>query len=162
VARIELDREDLMRDAAALRQRVELLVDGFSEPVFAGFKSNGSLSVYIGQDPVYQFDRDGRLRRAYAAGLLYRTQGTTLATLRRERTETETVLVRRDLSVAQCEAFLAEMRDTLGSLLESLQSGRFTVQAMIPETGGVLFELKESLVSILANSEAGLAPRIKR
>ena len=79
MARIESDREDLIREATALQQRVEWAVPGEPEPVVTGFKRDGSLSVYFGQDPVYQFNPTGQLRRAYVEDFLFRTQGDTLA-----------------------------------------------------------------------------------
>ena len=66
MARNEADREDLMREAVALTERVELFVPGFEELITIGFRSNGAMSIFVGQDPVYQFDPSGRLRRAFA------------------------------------------------------------------------------------------------
>lgn len=123
VARHESDREDLIREAVALRSRVEWLVPGEPEPVLTGLKRDGSLSVYFGQDPVYQFNPSGELRRAYCDGFLYRTQGTVLARLHRERTETETVLVRHDLSTSETDRLLDQMRTRLNSLRVALESG---------------------------------------
>ena len=83
MARQEVDREDLIAEAVALRRRIELALPGCDNPVVAGYRSTGALSLYFGADPVYQFDERGRLRRAFVGGHLYRTQGTTLAELTR-------------------------------------------------------------------------------
>lgn len=78
------DREDLMREAVALPDRVELSVPSFDSLITIGFRSNSAMSIFIGSDPVYQFDPEGRLRRAFVAGLMYRSQHTSLAMLKRE------------------------------------------------------------------------------
>ena len=77
MARTESHREDLMAEATALVRRAEFLdADGRSVLV-AGYRRDGSLSLYLGEDLVYHFDRDGRLKRGFVDGLLYRTQQTT-------------------------------------------------------------------------------------
>ncbi len=106
-----------------MRNRVEWKIPDESEPVFAGVRSDGSLSVYFGQDPVYQFTPSGQLRRAYAEGFLYRTQGATLARLNRERSTDQTVLARSDLNSAELSQFLEKMDDMLTRLRESISDG---------------------------------------
>ena len=64
MARNESDREDLIREATALRNRIEWKIPDEPELVFAGIRSDGSLAIYFGPDPVYQFSIDGGLRRA--------------------------------------------------------------------------------------------------
>ncbi len=64
MARHEEEREDLMRDAKALVDRIELVVPGFEEPVVVGFRTNGAASFYFGQDAVYHFNSQLELRRA--------------------------------------------------------------------------------------------------
>ncbi|MBI1314387.1 hypothetical protein GC176_24085 [bacterium] len=127
MARNESDREDLIREAQGLPDRAEWQVPGEADPVVTGVKRNGSLCLYLGADPVYQFDQEGRLRRAYVAGFLYRTQGDTLARIYRERTETETTLVRHDLDTGELDAFLTSMTNRLQVLRDELANGRATL-----------------------------------
>lgn len=159
MARHEADREDLMREATALVLRAELHVDGFPDPVTVGEKRTGGVSVYIGADPVYQFDEAGRLRRAYKGGLLYRTQGDTLAELTRERAEASTVLQRRDLQAAETQQFMESMSLQLGNLVRSLSERRFRLEQQIPADIDVVTRITDFLAqSVLKNLE--LAPRI--
>jgi hypothetical protein len=109
-----------MREATALVERVALRVPVCAEPVIAGFRANGALSIYFGADPVYQFDPAGRLRRAYVGGKLYRSQGTTLAELVRRRGAGQTVLSRRDLESPELAAFLDRMAERLAGLRQCL------------------------------------------
>ena len=114
----ESDREDLMREAVALTERIELRVPGFSEFITIGFRSNLAMSVFVGQDPVYQFDPTFRLRRAFVGGFLFRSQLATLAKLQRVRTETETQLLRYDLNSQE----LATFRDSMLNILRTIRS----------------------------------------
>jgi hypothetical protein len=133
MARTESDREDLIREATALKQRVEWDVPGESEPVVTGFKRDGSLSVYFGQDPVYQFNPAGQLRRAYVDDFLYRTQGDTLARLHRERTADETTLVRQDLTEDTLAEFVTTMRSRLTRLTNCIDDQSGTILRQVIE-----------------------------
>lgn len=168
MARSEGDREDLMEEATALVRRAELRAVGFAEPIVTGFRRDGGLSVYFGADPAYHLDPVGRLKRAYRDGRLFRTQGDTLAELMRERTATETVLRRRDLTGPECGAFVDEMRELLGRLCLQVDRGEATVLRQVPsEDPALISGLADALrrVSRLEESSAphlaGLAPRFK-
>jgi hypothetical protein len=156
----ESDREDLMREAVALVRRIELQSPDEKESVICGFRFNGALSVFFGPDPVYQFDADSRLRRAFVDGLLYRTQGTTLAQLQRQRSEGVTELLRRDLCVDDLNAFLNAMKLRLQRLLCALRSNESVVLKQVPEDRPIVPELIDALGQI-TNSDESLAPSIK-
>jgi hypothetical protein len=145
MARHEADREDLMREATALRERVELEVPHETEPVVAGFRQAGRLSLYFGQDPAFHFDPEGGLRRAFCGGDLYRSQGTTLARLRRQRTPHATNLVRHDLTPDELDAFLRQMRSRLQRLLAALQSGTARIRERFPPEADLLPRLSEAI-----------------
>ncbi len=140
MARHEADREDLFAEAVALVRRVELETPDIDQTIVAGFKRDGGLSLYFGGDPVYHFDAQGRLKRAFRAGRLYRTQGDTLAELVRERTPTETILRRRDLPPQQREMFLKDMQNRLASLSAQIDRGTFTVRRQVPADDHTLVE----------------------
>jgi hypothetical protein len=128
MARHETDREDLIAEATALRQRVELELPCFAEHVVAGFRDNGGCSIYFGADPVFHLDADGALRRAFFAGDLYRSQGKTLARLTRTRADREVHLVRHDLDPAELAGFLAAMRGHLERLHDALNDSARVVR----------------------------------
>jgi hypothetical protein len=161
MAQRESDREDMMREAVALVRRAELSLPGRSvdDPVIAGFRRDGSLAVYFGADPVYQFDAMHRLRRAYVAGQLYRTQGSTLARLTRDRTAKETVLIRRDLVAEELTAFLLTARNQIIELCDAIRSNAVKVLAQIPADGDLLGEVDTFLADVL-RQEIPLAPAI--
>jgi hypothetical protein len=135
MARQESDREDLLREATALVERAELQIPGESEPVTVGFRRDGSLSIFFGGDPVYQFNAASELRRAFADGLLYKGERSRLVALRRERTEHEVALVRRELSDDESAAFLAMAYQRLTQLRQALQSHNFKLVGQVPADG---------------------------
>jgi predicted DCC family thiol-disulfide oxidoreductase YuxK len=149
MSRHEADREDLMKEATALMRRVECLIPNEPEPVFAGYRRNGFLSIYFGPDPVYHFDDECRLRSVFADGLLYRSQGTTLARLERERTADESILRRHDLTPQELENFLTSMTNRLSVFADALQNHDFQIVSQIPQQATLIDDLSTSLANIL-------------
>lgn len=150
-----------MAEATALVQRAELNLPGQGEPAVAGFRRDGRLSVYFGADPVYHLDCRGRLRRAYVDGKLYRSQGTHLAELTRQRTATQTSLVRRDLDPGQSQDFLEAMQRRLEELYVALCGDQFELVRIEPPDAEVVAQLGEVLQATLSQP-ARLAPRVGR
>ncbi len=148
MARHEEDREDLIREAVALLDRAELFVVGFEEPLTIGFRQNSAMSVFVGQDPVYQFDPDGRLRRAFVGGLLYRSQHATLAMLRRERTETQTLLLRTDLGDAELTMFRETMHGLLNLLHQRLTALEYETLRCVPESADHISRILTALDAV--------------
>lgn len=147
MARQESDREDLLREATALRTRVELMIPAMSEPIVAGFRDGNALSVYFGADLAIHFDADHCLRRAFFAGCLYRSQGHTLARLNRVRTSSETELRRHDLLPDELRAFLENLRVALGTLEDALTTGAACVIGQVPVDQDIRPRLLEFLAA---------------
>jgi hypothetical protein len=153
MARQEADREDLIREAVALPERVELRVPGFDDLITIGFRANSAMSVFIGQDPVYQFDPGGRLRRAFVAGFLFRSQHETLARLQRQRTATETHLLRDDLNAEELSAFRECMLSTLRRVFDEVNEDNAQVMRCVPQELDLLPKIKISLQAVFETSE---------
>jgi hypothetical protein len=153
--------EDLMRELVALSERVELQGPAVADRIVAGFRRDGRLSIYFGEDCCYQFDPEGRLRRALIDGRLYRTQGNGLAALSRGRNADETVLIRHDLDSAELEQFVGQMVERLRALHDAVSSRSVQVTRQVPTDASVVERLVRSLEVVL--SAAGeLAPAINR
>jgi len=129
--RHESDREDLLREATALVERVELRLEREAETVVAGFRRDGAASFFFGADPVYQFNAAGELRRAYVGGLLYKTVGGQLVEMRRERTADAVVLESRQLGETATATFLSQAEAALDCLKSALAAGRFEVVGQV-------------------------------
>lgn len=68
MARDESRREDLLREATAFVERIELVPSSSTSkaaetPIVVGFRADGALSVFFGEDPAYQFNAAGELLR---------------------------------------------------------------------------------------------------
>jgi hypothetical protein len=136
--RIERDKEDLLRDATALVERIELSVGGFDEHVVVGFRDSGAASFFFGQDPVYHFNSTGELRRAFADGRLYKAEKHWLVSMERRRGEGVVALVGHELSEPEMDAFLMGMSRAFDSLRDSIETGRAAVIGKVPVDHDVL------------------------
>jgi len=161
MARIEADRDDLMHDVIALVRRIELHGKD-STSIVVGRRATGWLSLYLSGDEMYQFDDEGRLRRSYQHGFLFRTQGSTLARMRRERSDRETVLYRADLDPPALSQFRNAVHTRIRDLLERWTTGELSVVRAVPENEPALaVELQQAVRQVLDATEF-LAPAIKR
>ncbi len=159
MARQEADREDLIAEATALVERAEFSVPGLAQPVTAGRRRSGGWSIYFGGDPCYHFDDAGRLRRAFAEGKLYRTQGETLAELVRIRTAEATELRRRDLDAEELAAFLMNVTRELEQLRDELKTGGACCTRSVPADCEIARMLSAELERIV-NRPLRLAPAV--
>ncbi|QDT39305.1 hypothetical protein [Stratiformator vulcanicus] len=160
MAQLESDREELMAEATALVPRVEWMDDS-GQRVVAGLFRDGRLAVYFEADPVYQFDSSGRLRRAFACGRLYRTQGETLAELTRQRGNRSTQLNRRDLNHKETTEFLQDAVSRLNRLHERISEAMSPHRVVAEdESDADAVELLRGRIRQAAETSA-LAPRIR-
>ena len=127
MARHEADREDMYAELASCPSRWELQIEGFPDFVLIGIRKDNRLSLFIGPDPVYHYDCNNQLKRAYVDGFLYRTQGTTLARLHRERSATETTLLRHDLDAEELQKFIDKMHSHLQAVINGLEQNLFEI-----------------------------------
>ena len=163
MARVESDREDIFAEASALTRRAELLLGGATEPTVFGVKEDGAWSIYFGTAPVFHFDPEGRLKRAFVDGRLYRTQAATLAKLTRERTTNETVLKRSDLTAGERDAFVASVRSRLSELLSAINDDdRVQILRSLPQRFSPFVTLSLLLKATLnLDGDRFLAPRYR-
>ncbi len=162
MARVETDRDDLLREAIALVRRMELRVMPGDRVVVVGFRPTGWLSIYFDADPMYQFDELGRLRRAYINGLLYRSEGSVLAQLERQRSEAETTLVRRDLCGESLAEFQQQAHAKIRWLQGLLRNGDVTISRQVPSDDSSLASDVLEFLGVVLDSAEFLAPAIKR
>jgi hypothetical protein len=147
MARNEQHREDLLREATALVERVEIASAGKdAKPhIVAGFRADGSFSVYFGDDPVYQFNATGKLRRAFCNGHLVKAVAGRLAALERIRRVRETELRRHDLSPAEETEFLRRLADAMAQFESQLASGGFRLVGEVPPDADVIKRIRQWL-----------------
>ncbi len=150
-----------MREAVALLPRLELRIPGQEGPIVAGFRRDGCLSLYFAGDPLYQFDAQGRLRRAFVGGKLFRSQGDVLAELTRVRTDCQTVLARRDLNREEFAQFVDEMLTRLSHLAAALAQQPPPLLRQIPSDESIIPRLQQALEQIMDHA-GKLSPPINK
>jgi hypothetical protein len=141
MARQESDREDLLREATALVQRAEFQLPDESEPVVAGFRRDGSFSLFFGGERVVQFNSAGQLRRGYFDGKLLKADRGKLVWMTRERTAEAVVLHSRELQPEEVEQTLSRATKLIERLSSSLRQGTFTLVGQVPEDGTIVQQI---------------------
>ena len=144
MAREESDREDLLRNATALVERIELAPAeaGFDEAehVVIGFRSDGAMSIYFGNDAAYHFNSKGQLRRAYYGGRLFKAEHGRLIALERVRTENEVQLLRHKMLDDEQATFLAGMLERLRNLMQQCNQNTLVTVGQVPADADVLHQ----------------------
>jgi hypothetical protein len=144
MAREQHDREDLLREATALVERVELRVEGFDDAIIVGFRRGGEASVFFGAEPVYQFNARNALRRAFMGGKLVKAEAGRLVQLERRHTATQVELVRGELGETQT-SLLADCRQRLSRLAAQLDGRFYQVVGEVPAGGDIVLRVRQWL-----------------
>ncbi len=149
MAREEQDREDLMREATALVERVEIRVAYETENVIVGFRRDGSPSFFFGADPVYQFNSRGELRRAFVNGLMYKSQSRRLVSLDRKHLADQTRLISLQLDDKATQDFIDAAEQRLRCLANSITELHYELVAKVPTSADVVGRVRASLDGML-------------
>ena len=151
MARHEAEREDLLAEARALVDRAEYQISGMEQPLVGGFRANGALSLFFGEDPALHWNSQGELRRAYAGGLLYKAEQGRLVTLCRERTAQESALVRHELTDQEQQQFLDNQRARLLALRAQFDQGEFQLLREARAASGELAQRIRAFMHLVAD-----------
>jgi hypothetical protein len=145
MARHEQDREDILREATALVERIELWLPDQPEPVVAGFRRDGSASFYFGADPVLQFNANGELRRGFDQGRMLKAEGGKLIVMRRVREDGQVSLYSHSLTPAESLEFTERAQKLLITVRESLTQGCARFGRQVPEGTDVVKQVRDWL-----------------
>ena len=148
MARQESDREDIMREATALVERAELRIRGRDDTIIFGLRREGAASIFFGPDPVFHFNSQGELRRAYVSGDLIKAEMGSAVRLRRVRTADELQLQRIVLSPEECRSLLETLKSQIGGLRQALDTSDLELVAAHPTNVDMLNRLRTWLVSL--------------
>jgi hypothetical protein len=148
MAREASPREDLLREAIALVERIELAAAGIAdqENVVAGFRRDGGLSIYFGSDPAYHFNSLGELRRAFCGGLVIKAEQRRLVALDRRRQAGEVQLVSHPLADTEQTAFVAALTRQLNDFAQQCDANEWITIGRVPEDVDVLYRVHDWLV----------------
>ena len=141
------DREDLMRDASNLTQRIELRVTGVEPLVVCGFRDDGSLSIYWGQDEVIQFNSLAELRRGFWQERIIATYRHELHWLTRGASEGRAKLNRERFSESDQREYLELVQARLEQLHSAVDTGAGTVTRQHPLGAAIDVRLRDWLAT---------------
>ena len=161
MARIERDREDLLAEATALVERVELKLPEMDDHVIVGFRRNGCVSVFFGPDPVYQFTTDNKLRRAFVGGLPIKAEAGRLFSLDRQRGSGEVLLIRHELTDDESSHLRGEALYRLHSLHKTLVAGHHQAIGRVPSEIDVVARVIVWLESLPQEIQPAPSPRVR-
>ena len=162
MARQEHDREDLLREATALVERVELRCDHFADPIVIGFRRSGEGSIYVGGEPVFQFNAQLQLRRGFFEGQLLKAEKGTLVSLERVRTPQEVQLLRTELSGPQTHAVMTELHACIATLRQTLSEQCFTIVGQVPVHADVVSRVVAWFKSLPEKISIANAPNVHK
>ena len=142
MARREQPKENLIEQATALIQRVELRIA--EEVVTIGFRKDGAASLFFNDEPVYHFNAANELRRAYDDGMIKAVDGA-LVKMKRERTKQAVQLISKPLPDEEQAAFLGELASRCEGVLAAIKNGRCNATRQVPKELDLLTRVAEWL-----------------
>ncbi|MFK8114143.1 MAG: hypothetical protein AB8B91_18220 [Rubripirellula sp.] len=112
----EHDREDLLKDGRTMPTRGQC---SFGEvELMVGFRPQGQASLYCGADPVFQFNQDHELRRAFFRGQRFSADNQRLVRLARQSSGGKVQFVPHAIGSAVEAELFQEFADWHQKLLE--------------------------------------------
>lgn len=135
MAKQQQPKEDLIRDATALVQRIELRIA--ADTITIGFRDNGAASLFHNDEPAYHFNSENQLRRAYDNGLIKSVDGR-LIKMVREHSEESVQLKSKPLTDQEQEEFLDRLATSCDSIQAAIKNGECTATRQFPEDADVL------------------------
>jgi len=138
VSRQQQNKEDILREATALVNRIEIKFSQKAvskESVFVGFRRDGAVSFFFGAEPVYQFNTRHEFRRGYCKGAMLKADNGKICNLTRVREGDQLVLLSRDYSDEQTAEFLEEMKHALLVLYKEIRGGQWSILGAVVEAG---------------------------
>ncbi len=162
MARETHDREDLLREATALVERIELRVASEEAPVVIGFRRDGCASVYLGASPAYHFNTRNELRRAFVADELWKAEHGRLVAMTRERSSEGVQMVARELTDLQQVAALGDLRQRLRELQADLRDHDGSqIVGQMPPDADVLARVRAWLAGLADEIAVAASPHAR-
>ncbi len=160
MARQEQDREDLIGEATALVERIELQRED-AEPIVVGFRVSGCGSIYFGGEPVYQFNTQHALRRGYVDGLLFKAVDGRLISMDRQRTAEGVQLRSREQTSEETERFLDCMCTLLTELADAIAGNQIRILRQVPRDVELLPKVTSLLQHVCTRRSVADSPHAK-
>lgn len=132
MAQDERDRRSLLDELTALSPRVQLAIG--DRTILIGFRANGAVSIYFGQDFVVGFNAMHEVRRVFLHGSLFRADTCRRVTrMDRHREPGRSELRSQVLTESAQSELQSIIRWHVEMLARALAGDRFHVTGCIPE-----------------------------
>jgi len=162
LARQEHEREDLLAEATALVERVEIALTPETRPhIVIGLRRDGAASLYFGEEPAWHFNTAGELRRAYAHSRLYKAERGALVALDRRRTEHEVQLIRHELTSEETATLINRLRESVIELAAAIDAGQYRLIGQVPPEADVLTRVRPLLAALAERVPIAAGPRVQ-
>jgi hypothetical protein len=148
MARETHPREDLLRDATALVERVRLRIEGEIEPVLIGFRRDGGASVYFGEEPVLHFNERGELRRAFAENRQFKAERGKWVEGRRATEEGRIRVEFIALDSLGSDRLNRTLGDCFANLRSAIAEDCYVVEGQVPDNCDVVGRVANWLTSL--------------
>lgn len=153
--------EDLLEEATALVERVRLRINDYEKTVVVGFRRDGGASFYFDLDTAYHFNPQGKLRRAFDAGRMFKAEKGRLLQLARSPSEGRVQLVSHVLGEQQSTRLLAALTESLARLERALATEDFAVIGQVPPAGNVVDRARQWLAAHRGPIEIAQRPNVQ-
>ncbi len=150
MVRQEQPKEDLIRQATAWDRRVEFACP--NETVVVGLTQHGSVSLCFDDEPIFQFNSQGELRRVFDAGIIKAERGR-LVRLTKRRTSDTVNMHRATMSDRQQKDYLDQLLQRMCEFQRQIDRGAAVVTRQVPDTFPAVESVTNWLLSIVGSLE---------
>lgn len=140
----ERAREDLLRDGKGFCSRGEIAFG--QRKLIVGFRKRNQIAIYDGEDPVFQFNAEFALRRAFFNGVVLRADGGRLFQMKRASKGGRVVFDSSPVSEVDSQHLFQTLKDCLAKIQAMLDHGGWIVVG--EESDQFLKRLGECLKSL--------------
>lgn len=154
------DRENLLQEATALVERIEITIGPDRKRIVVGFRPNGACSFFFDSEPVFQFNSKMQLRRAYVDGKLIGATAGTLSVLKRFRQRGRVMIEQQILETTDVEALVVQAQEHLAHLEQVLRNGSFVSEEQVPSEIDVHGRVRTWLSNLPTPLQIADSPRV--
>ncbi len=143
MAKIERNREDLIRDGRKMSLRGEAEIDG--RTILVGFRDRGQMSWYCDQDPVFQFNAAMELRRAFVHSTRYSSLNGELIRLDRDMHSHKVGFLKNVVSSQERMQIMVSLEELAERLRRAVADSSISWRVFENQTDVFLETLRKSL-----------------
>jgi hypothetical protein len=151
--------EDLLRDATALVERAKIELPEIEILLVFGFRKNGALSLFFGEEIAYHFNCKNELRRAFLYGNRYKTEQRKLMRISRIPHTSNVYLKSTVLQPEETKKLLADLNERLNAVEMCLSAKHFRIVKQVSRDGGIIARFQKYIPELLHNKIAQ-TPRV--